>query len=113
MVEENRFVWPLASVCLFGWAIATTYTNHAPLIPVFMERLGLTPTEAGLLSLAFFLAMSVVSLPAGMLSDRLGPKQIGSVGLAIACVSNIGLGNAQGLATLLLLKVLGGIGDSV
>ncbi len=75
-----------------------------------MERLRLTPTEAGLLSLAFFLAMSVVSLPAGMLSDRLGPKQIGSVGLAVACVSNIGLGDAQGLATLLLLKVLGGIG---
>ncbi len=44
MVEENRCGWPLASVCLFGWAVATTYTNHAPLIPVFMERLELGRT---------------------------------------------------------------------
>lgn len=61
MPQENRCGWTLAGVCLFGWALATTYTNHAPLIPVFMERLGFTPTEAGLLSLAFFVAMAAVS----------------------------------------------------
>jgi nitrate/nitrite transporter NarK len=110
MVEKNRFEWSLASVCLFGWALATTYTNHAPLIPVFMERLGFTPTEAGLLSLVFFLSMSAVSLPAGLLSDRLGPKQIATVGLAVAGASNVGLGYAQHFLMLLGLKVLGGAG---
>jgi nitrate/nitrite transporter NarK len=110
MVEKNRFGWSLASVCLFGWALATTYTNHAPLIPVFMERLGFTPTEAGLLSLVFFLSMSAVSLPAGLLSDRLGPKQIATVGLAVAGASNVGLGYAQHFLMLLGLKVLGGAG---
>ena len=110
MAEDNRFGWPLAGVCLYGWALATTYTNHAPLIPVFIERLGLTATEAGLLSLMFFLAMAAVAIPAGVLSDRLGPKQIGSMGLAIATISNLGLGLAQSLTILLLLKVLGGVG---
>jgi nitrate/nitrite transporter NarK len=110
MVEKNRFEWSLASVCLFGWALATTYTNHASLIPVFMERLGFTPTEAGLLSLVFFLSMSAVSLPAGLLSDRLGPRQIATVGLAVAGASNVGLGYAQHFLMLLGLKALGGAG---
>jgi nitrate/nitrite transporter NarK len=110
MVEKNRFGWSLASVCLCGWALATTYTNHAPLIPVFMERLGFTPTEAGLLSLVFFLSMSAVSLPAGLLSDRLGPKPIATVGLAVAGASNVGLGYAQDFLMLLGLKLLSGAG---
>lgn len=75
-----------------------------------MEWLGFTPTEAGLLSLAFFLSMSAVALLEGLLSDRLGPKQIASVGLAVAGVSNIGLGYAQDFTMLLGLKVLGGAG---
>lgn len=110
MSAENFFGWALGSICFFGWALATTYTNHAPLIPIFMERWGFTPTEAGLLSFAFFFAMAAVSLPAGVLSDRLGPKRIGSVGLAIACVSTVGMGYAHGFSTLLGLKVLGGVG---
>lgn len=110
MHEGPRFGWPLASVCLFGWAVATTYTNHAPLIPVFMEQLGLTPTEAGLLSLMFFVSMAAVSLPAGLLSDRLGAKQIATIGLTVAGVSNIGLGYAQDFPMLLGLKVLSGMG---
>jgi len=108
--EENRLGWPIASVCIFGWALATTYTNHAPLIPVFMEDLGFTPTEAGHLSLAFFLSMAAGSLPAGVLSDRLGPKQIGGIGLAMACLGTASLGYAEGFVTLLILKVFGGFG---
>jgi nitrate/nitrite transporter NarK len=75
-----------------------------------MEDLGFTPTEAGHLSLAFFLSMAAGSLPAGILSDRLGPKRIGSVGLAVACLGTAGLGYAEGFAALVLLKVFSGFG---
>jgi MFS family permease len=54
--------------------------------------------------------MSAVSLPAGLLSDRLGPKQVATVGLAVAGASNVGLAYAQHLLLLLGLKVLGGAG---
>jgi nitrate/nitrite transporter NarK len=110
MGEKHRFGWSLASVCLFGWALATTYTNHAPLVPVFMERFEFTPTEAGLLSLGFFLAMSAAALPAGLLSDRLGPKLIGTVGLALAGASDVGLAYTQEFLMMLEFKVLGGVG---
>lgn len=110
MQEEHGIIWPLAGISLFGWALATTYTNHAPLIPVFIERFGFTPTDAGLMSLAFFLSMSAVSIPAGILSDGLGAKHVGSAGLAIACLSNAGLGYVDGLPGLLALKLVGGAG---
>lgn len=100
----------LAGVCFFGWALATTYTSHAPLIPVIMTRMGFTSTEAGLLSLVFFLAMAAAALPAGMLSDRRGPKHIATAGLGMAGVSTVGLGYAPGLLGLLAFKALGGAG---
>lgn len=108
--EERRFWWPLASIGIFGLVLATTYTNHAPLIPVFMEDLGFTPTEAGHLSLAFFLSMATGSLPAGVWSDRFGPKRIGGLGLAMAGLGTAVLGYAEGFAALLLLKVFSGFG---
>lgn len=111
--EGRDFGRALLSVCLLGWALATNYTNHAPLIPVLMERLGFTPMEAGLLSTAFFASLSVVGLPAGILSDRLGPKQIGSLGLTLTFLSNVSLGYAGDFPSFLAIKVLGGIGGGM
>lgn len=108
--EKMPFGWSAAGLSIYGWALATTYTNHAPLIPVFMGEMGFTPTEAGYLSLAFFLSMAAGSLPAGALSDRFGPKQIGVFGLVLACIGTAALGYAEGFASLLLLKVFGGFG---
>ena len=71
---------------------------------------GYHPDRGGLLSLAFFVAMAVISLPAGLLSDRLGSKRIATIGLAIAGATNVGLGYAQVFSVLLGLKVLSGLG---
>lgn len=103
----------LASVCLLGWALATNYTNHAPLFPVLMEQLEFSAAQAGLLSTAFFVALATVSLPAGVLSDRLGPKRIGSLGLALTFLSNVGLGYARDFTDLLAIKLLGGVGAGI
>ncbi len=108
--KATSSAWPLASVCLFAWALATTYTNHAPLIPVFIEELGFSATEAGILTLAFFLCLAAASLPAGILSDRLGPKNICTFGLTIVFISNAGLGWAYSFEQFMLLKAIGGFG---
>jgi len=100
----------LFGVCLLGWAFATNYTNHAALIPVLMERLRFGPTQAGLLSTALFATLSAVYIPAGILSDRLGPKRIASLGLALTFLGNLGLGYARDFTDLLLIKAAGGVG---
>lgn len=101
---------PLLAVCLLGWACTTNYTNHAALIPVLMASLGFGPAEAGMLSTATFLAIGLVFVPAGIWSDRVGPRRVGAIGLLVTFLANLGLGFVRGFPDLLALKALAGVG---
>jgi NNP family nitrate/nitrite transporter-like MFS transporter len=101
---------PLLALCLLGWACTTVYTNHAPLLPVLMASLGVGPAQAGLLSTATFVAIGLVFIPAGLASDRLGPRRVGSAGLAVTLLGTLGLGVARDFGDLLVLKALAGAG---
>ena len=100
----------LAAACLMGWAATTNYTNHAAVIPLLMAELHFGPVQAGLLSTAFFVTLAVACVPAGMLSDRLGPTGVGTAGLVAVFASNLALGWARDFPDLLLIKVVGGLG---
>jgi nitrate/nitrite transporter NarK len=102
---------PLLAVCLLGWACTTAYTNHAPLLPLLMARLGFGPAQAGLLSTATFAAIGLVFIPAGVASDRLGPRRVGAAGLAVTLLGTLGLGLARDFGDLLVLKALAGAGS--
>ena len=103
----------LAAACLLGWAATTNYTNHAAVLPLLMRDLGFGPTRAGLLSTGFFIALAVACVPAGILSDRLGPTGVGTAGLVMVLASNLALGYAQRFPDLVLIKVVGGLGCGV
>lgn len=100
----------LAAACLMGWAATTNYTNHAAVLPVLMAELAFGPVQAGLLSTVFFVTLAVACVPAGMLSDRLGPTRVGTAGLVAAFASNLALGYARQFPDLLVIKVVGGLG---
>jgi len=110
-VVDSRFMQiRLAAACLMGWAATTNYTNHAAVIPILMAELGFGPVQAGLLSTAFFVTLAIACVPAGMLSDRLGPTGVGTAGLVAVFASNLALGYARHFPDLLLIKVVGGLG---
>ena len=96
--------------CLMGWATTTNYTNHAAVIPLLMTELGFGPVQAGLLSTVFFVTLGIACVPAGLLSDRLGPTRVGTAGLVAIFASNLALGYARHFPDLLLIKVVGGLG---
>jgi nitrate/nitrite transporter NarK len=100
----------LAAACLLGWGVSTNYTNHGALLPVLETALDFGPTQAGLLTTAFFLTMAAVAFPAGSLADRFGPRRVGTAGLAVALLGNLLLGAAGGFWQLLLVKGVGAIG---
>jgi nitrate/nitrite transporter NarK len=100
----------LAAACLMGWAATTNYTNHAAVLPLLMAELTFGPVQAGLLSTVFFVTLAVACVPAGMLSDRLGPTRVGTAGLVAAFASNLALGYARQFPDLLVIKVVGGLG---
>jgi len=100
----------LAGACVLGWAATTNYTNHAALMPVLMAELAFGPAEAGLLSTALFVALGLAFVPAGILSDRVGPKTVGALGLAVTFASNLALAFVDAFPGLLLTKLAGGLG---
>ncbi len=75
------------------------------LLPFYLERgLGLTPVQVGLVLVTIPALMGLLGPPAGVLSDRLGPRPVASVGVAVTAV---------GLALMATLADTAGPGDVV
>jgi NNP family nitrate/nitrite transporter-like MFS transporter len=97
-------------LCLAGAAQSLVFINHAPLLPLIMPALDLSPARAGLLSTAMFLGGGLLAVPMGRLADRLGPKRLMSVSMAVLGVSTVALAFAHDLTTMLLIRLASGLG---
>lgn len=69
----------LASACVF-FDVAF-FAAIAPLLPDYVDSLGLTKAEAGVLSAAYAAGTLVAALPAGLVASRVGPKRSVIAGL--------------------------------
>jgi sugar phosphate permease len=75
------------------------------LLPLIREDLGISFTQAGLISVAATLAYGLMQIPAGYLADRLGPGRpffAGLLGWSAMCLA-FGMVHAYWLALLMLL----------
>lgn len=81
-------------------------------VPVYLNRLGYDPFDAGLIVGAGTLAYVLVQPPAGWLADRFGGRTTIVVGLLVSSVSLVALPFTQG-PLLVTLIVLGGLGIGV
>jgi len=80
-----------------------------PLAPTFAERLSLTKIELGTVLASAGFATLVVSLPIGVLGDRLGTRTLTMGSSALVAVSSLGQGLAFDFWTLLLSRAAFGI----
>jgi multidrug resistance protein len=80
-----------------------------PILPLWAETFGASPTEIGVLSASYSL-MQVLFAPFwGRLSDRVGRRPVILVTLAGSAVSALMIGLANSLLVLLLARILNGI----
>jgi MFS family permease len=106
----GRIYLPFAA----GYLLSYLYRNvNAVISPELSRELGLQPAGLGLLTSAYFLSFAAMQLPAGMLLDRLGPRRVEPVLLALAALGALGFGLAQGELGLLLARGLIGLGVAV
>ncbi len=68
--------------CYFG-----TYMRM-PVVPLYAVTLGADTVEVGLINAAFLLMAGVLSLPLGLVSDRLGVKLTAAAGIMILSISS-------------------------
>ncbi len=92
----RRLLLIASTMILFDVAF---YSAIAPLLPDYVDQLGLSKAEAGVLSAAYAAGTLLASLPAGLLASRVGPRRTVLAGLALIGVSSVvfGFGKQVGL----------------
>ena len=106
---STRLVLLLTAVLLINYVDRGNLSTAAPLI---QEELHLSNTQLGFLLSAFFYTYVVAMAPVGWLSERYGAHRILSAGVAIWAVATLLTGFAGGFVSLLLLRLLLGLGES-
>src|SRR3954462_1049114 len=70
---EIRLAALIATLAFLDLAM---WLTAVPLIPVWEDQLGLTPAQSGLVLGAYGASVLFLSLPAGQLADRIGPRRL-------------------------------------
>jgi FSR family fosmidomycin resistance protein-like MFS transporter len=110
--EAGRFQTDRVVTITFGHAVHDTYTAFLPpLLPVFIETLSLTRTEAGFLTV-FMQAPSLLQPFIGHLADRLSLRWFVIVAPAVAGVVMSLLGVAPSYGVLALLLTVAGLNSA-
>lgn len=86
--------------------------NLATAAPLIATQLGLSASRIGVLQSAFFWSYVPAQLLAGWLAERVNPYRTLAVGLALWSLATAAMGLVSGFATLIVLRVLLGLGES-
>ena len=106
--------WTLVS--LLGAATFINYLDRGSLavaLPIISRDLGLGPREQGLALSAFFWTYTAMQIPIGRIVDRYSIKYVYAAMFALWSLAAAATGLADGLAALVVCRVLLGIGESV
>src|ERR1044072_507255 len=106
----RRLMLVASTLILFDVAF---YSAIAPLLPDYVDDLGLGETEAGILSAAYAAGTPLASLPARVLATRAGPRRTVLVGLALLGVSSVVFGFGQNIVLLDLARFSQGIAGAL
>ena len=88
------------------------YSVLAPLLPYYVEHLGLTKTAAGTLSAFYAFGAIAFAVPAGFLVARIGARRTVLAGVALLAVSSVAFGFARDLLVLDAARFVQGAGGS-
>jgi MFS family permease len=87
--------------------------NLATAAPLVKQQFHLSASQVGILFSAFYWTYALTQIPAGWLAERFPTQKVIAVGLAIWSVATLLTGLAGGFLTLLGLRLLLGLGESV
>jgi MFS family permease len=85
----------------------------APLLPEYVDDLGLTKAEAGVLSAAYAAGTLLASLPAGFVASRVGPRRTVIVGLLLLGCASVVFGFAEQILLLDSARFVQGIAGAL
>lgn len=105
-----------ALVLLLGAAVFLNYVDRGAIgiaAPVMKSDLGLSDEAYGVVFSAFFWIYAPVQLFAGWLCDRFSVYKLMAAGILLWAGSTLLMGFAGGFASLLILRIMLGVGESI
>ncbi|MGH2950645.1 MAG: MFS transporter, partial [Solirubrobacterales bacterium] len=88
------------------------YAAIAPLLPEYVDELGLSKSAAGILSASYAAGTLVAALPSGWLAMRIGVRPTVLAGLALLGFSSVVFAFADEVAVLDLARFAQGVGGA-
>jgi len=88
----RRLLWLASAMIFFDVAF---FAAIAPLLPDYVDQLGLSKAQAGILSASYAAGTLLASLPAGFVASRVGPRRTVISGLLLLGVSSLLFGQVD------------------
>lgn len=111
--QERIAITILAAICLTYFVENFLRTAASALTPVLITDLGISRGAMGLLITGYFLIYGIMQLPAGALTDILGPRKSIIWFTALTCVGSVLFWLSYRYELLFVAQVIMGIGTSV
>lgn len=102
----RRLVFLASAIIFFDVAF---YAAIAPLLPGYVDDLGLSKTQAGVLTASYAVGTLLNSLPAGFVATRLGPRRTVIAGLLLLGAASVVFGFAHTFPLLVAARFAQGI----
>ena len=111
LLHMPRNVWVLTAVA--GLSALSIRMVFSFTVPYVVNVIGLSKTEYGAISTMVSLVSLLLTLPGGVISDRIGRKQTVVVSRVLASLSTLGVPLSRGFFSLAAFRVAGSIGSGL
>lgn len=112
---DPRGAVPWLIVALLAAALFLNYVDRGSVptaAPLMQDELGFSSARMGVLLSAFFWSYALLQIPVGWIAERFGARRVLAIGLGVWALATMLVGVAHTFSTLILLRVLLGIGES-
>jgi MFS family permease len=106
----RRLLWLASAMIFFDVAF---FAAIAPLLPDYVDQLGLSKAQAGILSASYAAGTLFASLPAGFVASRAGPRRTVIAGLLLLGVSSLLFGQVDAIYLLDATRFTQGIAGAL
>jgi sugar phosphate permease len=109
--KRNIYRWLVFDILALGYVLVYFHRLSPGVMALdLMQSFGVGTTLVGILGSAYFYPYAVMQLPAGLLSDSLGPRKTVTIFLLIAAIGAILFGLAPTIGVAIFARVLVGLG---
>ena len=106
--------WWICFLLFLTWLVSYIDRSLLPMaLPFIGQEFHLSPTLMGVAASAFFVGYAAMQIPGGLIADKFGARKTITLGVTCWSLFSFLTGRASNLTSLILVRILFGIGEGV